>query len=195
MQRYLVVDTETAGLDPLEHSILSVAAVAWERRRIVDEVEVFVAEPRIVFQPEAMAVNRLDLDWVRKHGRNPEEAVAGLEKFVRQHFPEAGSGDKVPLVGHNLHFDVGFLKRLYRLAGADYEAVFSHRVIDTMSVLRFFILGGKLPPNVSGSSAAFAHFAVPTDEHTRHTALGDARATALLLDRLLDWLDQPEIIR
>lgn len=186
MKRFLIIDTETGGFDPQTYSILALGAVVWERNRVIDQVEFFVAEPQPKCDPEALKINRIDLDWLAEHGEPPDVVVGRLEEFLKPHFSDLAAGEGISLVGHNVQFDVDFVKRLYRLAGRRFAGIFSHRVIDTSSVLRFLILAGKLPLSSAGSSEAFEYFQIPIDPDERHTALADARATSALLDKLID---------
>ena len=59
-------------------------------------------------------------------------------------------------------------------------------MLDTASILRFLSLTGRLPAAAVASSEAFAHLGVSIAAEMRHTALGDARATAELLTRLVE---------
>jgi DNA polymerase-3 subunit epsilon len=89
-------------------------------------------------------------------------------------------------VGHNVGFDIGMLKRLCKLANAvPFEDLFSHRSLDTMSILRYLHLAGKVPESALSSTGGFDHFGIIVPPADRHTALGDARATAELLNRML----------
>src|SRR5687768_3005895 len=116
MARLLIIDTETGGIDPSVHSLLSLAAVVWEDGRLGGSVEILVAEPVISVSPEAMRINRIDLGVHGQKALSTAEAVAAFEAFIRHEFQEAFTcGERVVLAGHNVGFDVGFLKRLYRL--------------------------------------------------------------------------------
>jgi DNA polymerase-3 subunit epsilon len=42
--RFLVIDTETGGLQPEMHSILSLGAVVWDDGILGEEFEVLIAE-------------------------------------------------------------------------------------------------------------------------------------------------------
>jgi DNA polymerase-3 subunit epsilon len=183
--KLLIIDTETSGLDPDLHSVLAIGAAVWFRGSIVDSIELFVRDDPMVVQAEAIRINQIDLEWLREHGASPSEAVATLEAFVRRNFDFSAPGNRVGLVGHNLNFDISFLKRLYQRAGASYHDTFSHRVIDTASILRFFALTGLLPLSGASSTEAFEHFDITVP--ARHTALGDAVATAQLLDKLIEF--------
>lgn len=181
----LIIDTETSGLDPDLHSVLSIGAAVWFHGSIVDSIEIFVRDDSVKVQAEALRVNQIDLVWLRDHGVSPAEAVATLEAFVRRNFDFSEPGDRVGLVGHNLNFDIPFLKRLYQRVGASYQATFSHRMIDTASILGFFALSGLLPLSGASSTEAFEHFEITVP--ARHTALGDAVATAQLLNKLIEF--------
>lgn len=193
MNRLLVVDTETSGLDPLVNGILALGAVVWEDGRIVDELQVFVSDQDCEVDPESMAINGIDLAWLASCGLPPSDAVDALELFMDKNGVKEGKMKQAKVVGHNLTFDIPFLKRLYRKADRSYDSSFSHRTIDTASVLGFLILAGALPPHVGGSSAAFDYFGIKVSMGERHTALGDAIATARLLTALLELLQGSEI--
>lgn len=185
MHELLIVDTETGGVDPREFSVLSLAAVVWRGGRIEGEFDVFIAEPELKSEPEAMAINRIDLGWLRRHGVPPAEAVERFHAFLRANLGGTPADKKISLVGHNVNFDVGFLRRLYSFTGHRYEDYFSHRVMDTASIIRFLILAGKLPLENASLSAALEFFGIKVEKWERHTALADARATAELLNHAI----------
>jgi DNA polymerase-3 subunit epsilon len=185
--KLLVVDTETGGTDPLEHSLLSVAAVVWDGGLICGSIELLIDEPCMRVTPEALAINGIDITSHKIQALPTTVAVARLEEFIEEHFSdEVLRGEKVVLAGHNVAFDVGFIKRLYRLAGMNYDRILSHRTLDTASILRFLTLAGIRAAREADSSSAFTELKVAVAPAARHTALGDAVATATLLNRLVD---------
>lgn len=185
--RILVIDTETGGIDPLKCSILSLGAVVWEDGRILGETEVLVAEQPIQAEPDAMKVNRIDLKKHAAIGLAPKLAIANFEKFFLEYFPQG----KVPIAGHNVGFDIGFLQRLYRLAELDFEERFSHRSIDTSSIMNFLRLAEKLSIPSCSLESGLKYFQIEVKDHERHTALADARATAKLLTALIELVRGP----
>jgi DNA polymerase-3 subunit epsilon len=186
MERLVVLDMEMGGLDPCRHSVLSLGAVIWHDRHITDSFEVFVRETEIVTEPAAMEVNKIDLQWLQEHGCRPAEAVRRFHDFLAQHFGTLPSQEKIILAGHNLHVDLGFLRRLYGSAGLSHEPYFSHRVLDTAGVLRFLYLAGRLPVASASLGDALKHFGIESASSVRHTAIGDATLTAQLLNKLFD---------
>lgn len=183
--RLLIVDTETGGLDSQKHSILSLGAVVWDSGVSIDTFEALIVESEIVADSEAIIVNKIDLDTHRLNGITPPEAVKQFMAFLEKNFGALGERAKIDLVGHNISFDAGFIRRLFSLANIDFENCFSHRMLDTAGILRFLILAGRLPLKGAGLSEALGHFGISVPQDKRHTALGDAVATAQLLNELL----------
>lgn len=185
MNKLLVIDTESGGLDPLVHSILSLAGVVWEDGEITDEYEVLIHEDPFVVTAQAMKVNRIDLVAHAEKAVPPDQALNGFRTFALERF----AGKKVILAGHNLGHDQGFLRRLCRMTDPKaYDELFSHRSLDTASVLRHLHLAGKVPDTALSSTGGFEHFNIVVPEAERHTALGDARATARLLTRTVELI-------
>lgn len=181
MAKLLVVDTETGGLDPVRCSLLTLGAVIWEDERIIAEVEWAVREPTLQIEPASLKEHQVDLREVAAKGRPPAEVAQALLDFARPHF----GAEKIVLAGHNIGFDAGFLRRLFGMAGLDYESSFSHRLIDTSTVLGILGLAGRISIRSRGLSEAIEYFKLPVDPARRHTALEDARVTALLLTKLV----------
>ncbi len=183
--RIVVIDTETGGLDPARHSLLSIAAVLLADGEITDGREWLVREPdaELNVEAEALAVNHINLAQHLEQAQPPAAVAAELAAFIPREFrPYKG---RALLAGHNVGFDYGFLMRLARVAG-DPQFVnrhFNHRTLDTAAILHFLHLRGELPVNPGGLARACRYFQI---EHTAvHTALGDATATAKLLAHLL----------
>ena len=183
MTRLLVLDTETGGIDPIANSILSLGAVVWDDGVPGAEFEVKIKEPTLSLTIEAMAINKIDLVEHAKTALPPVEAMKKFRTFLKKHFK---GEPKIPLVGHNVAFDIGFLKRLCRLSDENYDAIFSHRSTDTAGILRFMALAGRSNLSGAGLDEALAHFNVAVNGGLRHTALEDARATAVLLTKLVE---------
>ena len=185
MTKLLVIDTETTGTNPFLHSMLSFAAVVWTDGEIGETVEVLIADyGNTVLDPEAMAINGIDIGRHRQSGLTAEYAVATINGFISRNF-DLDNEQQVSVAGHNVGFDIAFVKQLYNAVGANYDSLYSHRVLDTASVVTFLSLAGKLPLRGASSSSVFAYFGIGVPVGLRHTARGDAIATAQLLTRLL----------
>lgn len=188
MTKLAIIDTETGGLDPTEVSILTAAIAIWDDGNITDSIEVKIKEPNIVAEQRALDINRIDLKDIEANGLSPKDSVDTLNTFLLTHFPtcKLNNQDRVILVGHNVGFDVGFFKRLYKLGDGDFGSIYSYRSIDTSTLLRFFSLCGKIDLKSGGMHDALVYFGIPMKEEDMHTAIGDAIATGHLLTKLME---------
>lgn len=182
LKTVVILDTETGGLDPLTHSMMTIGLVSGDGQH---RLEIWVAEPEIIADPRALAVNRLDPVEVKARGVTPAEACDQVDAFLKTVEPTRG---RPMIVGHNVAFDNAFMRRMYTMAGRPVNPAFTHRTVDTHTLLWALIAAGKLPEGVNGSDAAFAHFEVSPPEELRHTALGDAVATRHLFEKLIQLI-------
>lgn len=188
-QKLLLIDTETGGLDPRIHSILSFAAVVIHDGAIEAFMYTLVNEgPSIISEDAALKVNGLTLEKIRAEGAGPLEAVNTLEHMLSQNDMRRG----IIFAGHNVAFDIGFMKRLYGLAGKQdvFEKRFSHRSLCTQSAALLLMHAGRINP--AGNSVSLQSlvdmWAIPLDREAGHDALNDARATAAVLKKELQMV-------
>jgi DNA polymerase III subunit epsilon len=179
--KLLFIDTETGGLDPQKHSLLSMAMVVWEDMEIIDSQEILINDGQITTTDEALAINKIDIEEHKKTALSPTLAMDQLLTFISKHFPDQR---KITLAGHNVQFDVSFLKRFFSRNNKNFSEFFSHRIIDTSSILYYLYLSGHIKHKAISSDKAFELFEIKVEG--RHTALGDAVATAKLFNKLLD---------
>ncbi len=196
-RKLLVVDTETAGLDAREHSILSFAAVIYQDGGIAGKFYTLVKEPLFCIENltdeekangirDAFEVNGIRLTDLLDA---PEPWLAA-QQFVNWLARNELYGQQT-LAGHKVEFDVSFLRRLWRLAGAtDFEARFGHRYLCTQSAALLLEQAGRL--SLPGGNASLDNVAGALGLVARtpgyHNALDDALLTAQVLKRLIEKL-------
>ena len=178
--RLLFIDTETGGLNPSKHSLLSLAMVVWEEMEIIDSTELLINDGKLSVTNEALAINKIDIEMHKKSAISSTQAIEEIVAFIKKHFTQQ---EKITLAGHNVHFDVNFLKTFFSHNNINFSNYFSHRIIDTSSVLYYLYLSGHLKQKAVSSDEAFELFNIQVKG--RHTALGDAIATAKLFNQLL----------
>ncbi len=179
--RLLFIDTETGGLDPNKHSLLSLAMVVWEDMKIIDSQELLINDGKLSVTEEALSINKIDIEKHKQSAISPSQAIEKIFLFISRHFPQQR---KITIAGHNVHFDIGFLKLLFSQNKKDFSEFFSHRIIDTSSILHYLYLAGHIKHRAISSDEAFELFEIKVEG--RHTALGDAMATAKLFTKLLN---------
>jgi DNA polymerase III epsilon subunit-like protein len=194
----IVVDCETGGLDPVKHSLFTAAFVHVPS---FDTFSLTVREPILIATPEALKINGLDLGAIATVGQPPNACLVELHKWLQKVAKlREGMADKdavrVTPVGHNVGFDRSFLRRLYAMGCprekpitdqlALFEGIWSYRILDTCSTARFLKEAGVLPGlKRAGLDALIKYFHIKM-EHARHSALGDALATAEVYCKLVE---------
>ncbi len=168
---YVVFDTETTGLDIARDEIVQVGAVRVLSNRIVrgETCDTFVNPGRPI-----------PGDSSRIHGIT-DEMVDGAPDPVTALRQFHGFAQDAVLVAHNAPFDLAFLKR----HEAGLGLAFDHPVLDT--VLLSAVIFGEAETHTLDAIAD--RLDIHIDGSARHTALGDAIATAQVLVRLLPMLE------
>ena len=181
--RYLVFDTETGGLDPLAHDLLSLGCVASEEGQILESLEILIRHEPYRVSAGGMKVNRIDLVKHHEAALAPADALAAFDAFCDRNF---GRGP-ITLLGHNIAFDQAFLGAFLRSQGRELEPRFHHRTVDTHAFAAGLQEAGRLPKGLRLSSGAlFDCFGIAPEPEKRHTALGDALATHHLYWKLVE---------
>lgn len=181
--KILFIDTETGGIDPANNSLLSLALVVWKESEIGASMEILIDDGVLNVTQKALEINGIDLEEHKKNAVSPALAIEKLNGFLKQHFQD---DEKITLGGHNITFDVNFLNTFLTRNGFSFQQRFSHRFVDTATILFYLYLTGKLKSKITSSQDAFDYFGIPVEG--RHTALGDVIATARLFSRLVSIL-------
>lgn len=180
--KLLFIDTETGGLDEFKHSLLTVGLVVWEDGKIIDTKELLISKENYSAVQAALDCNKINLEELRTNGISEEDVITEIGNFCEKNFGK----NKVTIAGHNVYFDVNFVRELYRRNNKDYNNKFNYRLIDTACILKFLYMQGKFEKDISTTDKAFEYFKIEIPENKRHTALGDAEATAKLFTFLLE---------
>jgi len=169
---YVVFDTETTGLEPQgDDEIVSIGGVRIVNARVLtgESFNRFVHPGRRI-PPASTRVHGICDEQV-KNAPPLDVVVPDFHAYV---------GDAV-LVAHNAAFDMSFLSKHQRRLGV----AFTQPVLDTV-LLAAHVFG---PGERLTLDALVERFEIALPEHERHTALGDARATAYVFLRLIALLE------
>jgi DNA polymerase-3 subunit epsilon len=165
-----VFDTETTGLEPARDELVQIAAVRVVNGRVIaGEAMDTLVDPGRRIPQQARRVHGITDDQVVGAPAIPD-AVARFHGFAQ---------DAV-LVAHNAPFDLGFLKRQEAAIGARFD----HPVLDTV-LLSAVLFGTNEAHNLD---ALCQRLGIEIAAERRHTALGDAEATAAALCAMMPML-------
>jgi DNA polymerase-3 subunit epsilon len=172
--RFVVLDTETNGLDPAKTKLLSLGAVVVQDTSILPSQSLeFTAYAPAAAVSEQVAI----------HGITRRELQEGLkEEMILQHLLQFM--DSAVLVAHHAAFDLAVLNRLCQ---THFGFKLKNPVLDTAHLAKRLEHGTQLdeyirPEDYSLDQLCERYSIRPDD---RHTAAGDAYITAQLLLKLL----------
>ncbi|WP_319823429.1 3'-5' exonuclease [Thalassovita sp.] len=168
---YVVFDTETTGLLPHKDEIVQIGAVRVVRGKIVpgEQIDTLV-NPQMKIPPASTKVHRITDSMVSK-APIIDKVAKDFHRFAR---------DAV-IVAHNAPFDMAFMHRHGKRLGLEW----THPVLDT--VLVSAVLFGASQTHTL--DALCERLGVTIPEALRHTAMGDAFATAEVLCKMLPMLE------
>jgi DNA polymerase-3 subunit epsilon len=167
---FVVFDCETTGLLPHKDEILQIGAVRVLRNQIIYGEEIDrLLDPGRPIPPTSTRIHHIT-DAMVAGAPGPKAGVSELHHFAR---------DAV-IVAHNAPFDMAFMRRHGNEMGLEWR----QPILDT--VLLSAILYG--PTAQHSLDAICERLGVGIPEHLRHTALGDAQATAQALCKMLPML-------
>lgn len=169
--RFVVLDTETTGLNPETDRIITIGAVAVQNGEIVLR-DSFDALLKVETNTDSVTVHGVTRDESRK-GMEEPEAIASFLDYL---------SDGV-LVGHHIGHDVATFDAACM---RHWDFQLSNRVVDTLTLTLLLEKDGAFagrPPIRRFTLDALSEMfdVIP---HDRHTAAGDAFITAQIFLRL-----------
>jgi len=169
--RFVVLDSETTGLDPQTDRIISIGAVGVQNGDIVLD-DSFEALLKVTHNSDSVTVHGI----TRDESRNGMEEPEALERFLE--YVQDGV-----IVGHHIGHDIAVFDEAYE---RHWGFRLLNRAVDTMNLALHFDEAGAFsdrPPirRFTLDALCDAFGIIP---HDRHIASGDALLTALVLLRL-----------
>lgn len=165
MQRKIVLDTETTGLDPKQgHRIIEIGAVELNTHNYSEFVNVFhcYLNPDRDIPKESYNVHGLSYDFLADKPRF-HEVIDQFLQFI----------DGAQLIIHNADFDMQFLN--YELFRIRMPPIPNTGVIDTLKLAR-----KRFPKERVNLDALCHKFNIDTSQRKFHGALKDAKLLAMV---------------
>ncbi|MEN0000934.1 MAG: 3'-5' exonuclease [Pseudomonadota bacterium] len=167
---YVVFDCEMTGLDPAKDTLCSIAGARVVNERVLSgEVFDTLINPGRPIPPASTAVHHITDEMVA-NAPPVGSAIRKFHNFARGQV----------LVAHNAAFDMAFLSKAQPQSGVSFD----HVVLDTV-LLAAHLFGSEESLTLDTLAKRFDVIIPP---EARHTAIGDAVATADVLIGLLRML-------
>ena len=159
--RYIVLDTETTGLDPDDgHKIIEIGCVEILDRNVTENTFHKYINPEREIDIEASKVHGLTLNNLKDKPIFSQIYDDFLE-YV----------DQSPIIIHNAPFDIGFLKKEHSFLKD--KRFLGNEIIDSLKLAR-----KKSPGKKNTLDALCERYSVDSSDRTLHGALLDARLLA-----------------
>ena len=177
----LVIDTETTGLSPNIHKTLTVGMllvdVEHDFLEILNSNHIFIKQNNCAVDPEAIEVNKINLEEHNKTAVEPKLACRQINNFI-----DKNELHETTLLGHNISFDKGFIRELFHQGNSIPKL--NPVYIDTMHLWNRLKYRGIIPWSFNSKLGTLAqYFKI---NHTKsHDALADCHITAKVYQNLL----------
>ncbi len=185
----VVVDVETGGFNNRTDALLEVAAVPLgldDTGRLVRRATVFAQVQPFAganLEKASMEVNGIKVDNPLRMAIPEKEALEKLFRPIRNAISENGCTRAI-LVGHNAHFDLGFINAAVERCGIKRNPFHPFSVFDTATIAGVTL--GQTVLAKALQAAGLGH-----DAAEAHSAIYDAEKTADLFCLLVNQIQPP----
>lgn len=175
----LFLDTETGGLDPYDHSLLSVAAIKVDSDfREIARFETYIRSDVFVVTPKAMEINRINLASSCAWPTHQEAKGLFLDFLgvTREVLEKPVKVDRWRINGKNPAFDMGMLRAFF---GFDvFDRVFMYAARDIQETYENLVeLGVYRPLGRHKLHDLCTALGIQHDEGALHNAMYDTEMT------------------
>jgi DNA polymerase-3 subunit epsilon len=172
MAKYLVIDTETTGLDPTRNQMIQLGAVVYDNDKVQCKLNCEINfRGEGIIDPAAFVKNNNSINYFMNSSASHREkdAVYQLCDFVKKNPCDY-------LVGFNVQFDLAFLRAAFERAKVNFVNFLPYKVIDPFVIVQALQLAGAVPSTIKTNLAALCHH-YRVEANPTHEALADIEAT------------------
>ena len=179
--RRLIIDTETTGLSPVKHQVLTVGLLAADitktRIKILDQNHILIKHKSYHINPIAMRINKIDLNQHNKIATQTNKACIKIKNFIT-----TNNLQSTTILGHNLRFDKNFLTNLFTQNKKQFP--FNEQHEDTMHIWKLLQSQSIVPSHLKANLKTVASY-FDIDYKGAHDALADCHITAKAYKEML----------
>lgn len=176
MSYALIIDTETTGFSPQKHQILTIGLVLYDKyNNIIVKQEELTIKPNKDFEVSeiAMQINKIDINNNIRTGITYNEVIKKLYEFHNYQYDS--------VIGHNLDFDIRFLKEYLQDEFYRFLCSSKFKHIDTVKMLK---QSRKYKGINCKLQTACDYYDIKLDN--AHNALNDCIATSKLYGKIIN---------
>jgi oligoribonuclease (3'-5' exoribonuclease) len=180
---YIAFDTETAGLDANKNPVLTAYFAALdENLKVMGELDIKILPeaPYDAIEPEAMEVNKIDLEKHNQVAMSRAEAKDKIVEFIKK-YGSTARGSRPKMLGQNIGFD----KEMINTQLVDrktWETYVHYHSADTVPISLFLKECGWLPPEVGSLESMVKYLGITKLSH--HEARSDVLMTIEVYKKL-----------
>ncbi len=182
----IVVDVETGGVNSLKDALLEIAAIPTK----VDETGLLTLDDTfschvVPFEganldPEALAINKIDPYHPFRFALEESDALKRFFEFCSKAL-KANECRRAVLVGHNAHFDLGFVRAAMKRCKIKNSPFHAFTVFDTATLAGLAFGKTILAKALKAASIEF-------DKNKAHSAVYDTTKTAELFCKIINGM-------
>lgn len=188
--KYIAFDCETTGVSD-NCNLLTVSFIVLDSElNETDLLNISLKQNNGYYiYPESLEVNKIDLV---KHHQNSIDLIDARRKLSQFLQKNKGQYNLIP-IGHNIQFDIKFIKKSGLLTEDEYSKYISCNAIDTVTISQFLKLTGKLPQKQSLSLVNLCKSChLKRNESLEHSAEYDVKMTIKLLKHFKKLIENKE---
>lgn len=142
MKRYIAFDCETTGLNINNNNLLTVCFIILDvNLEYIDKLNISLKQKSGYYiSPDALEINKIDIVRHHKTAVDLENARTILLHFLSKN---RSTYNLIP-IGHNINFDINFIKSSGLLTESEYSNFISCNPIDTKTIAQFLKSCGKI---------------------------------------------------
>lgn len=144
--KFLYLDTETTGLDPVNNGVHQIAGIIEIDGVIKEKFDFkFQPIPGELVDPKALDVSGLTVEKLRERPMTSQQAYVQVVGLLGKYVDRYNKTDKFIMVGQNTKFDYDFVQSWFKKHGNGYfyAYVFYH-LIDIITATALFKTAGKI---------------------------------------------------
>lgn len=180
---YIAFDTETSGLTQDHNLLTAYFQILNENLEMINDIYLQVKYDNYCITPIALSINKIDIIEHDNKANTIQECQKKLVDFIEKTTKEMYYSKRLVPIGHNIEFDINFIKGSGLLPGDLYSKYISANAIDTITISQFLKLCKAIPKTQRLGLQYITHSLGIQSKSGFHHAKSDVEVTVSLLKK------------